>query len=224
MSLTPNNNKSLLNLFELAAAEIMKALNCIKIGEIQSFDPATQTASVKIMHKKVNQNNFEERELSDYALLAEVPIVIMGGGGTYISHPIKPGDSCLLFFNDFEIDNWWVSGDVLPSEFARRHDLSDAIAIVGLNNMTKLIQTYSQFLDLHYSDNSNIIIGENIDINNAQTNVSGNLTVNQAIVGKTTATAEMHSTNGYSGSFADTGSGASGKTMKIVDGIVVSVT
>lgn len=209
----------------------MKALNCVKIGEIQSFDPAKQTVSVKVLHKKINETNIDERELEDYSPLAEVPIIIMGGGGTYISHPIKQGDNCLLLFNDFEIDNWWVSGDSLPSDFPRRHDLSDAIAIVGLNNMTKLIQTYSQFLDLHYSGNSNIIIGENIDINNAQTNISGNLTVkqniigngnltiDQAITGKTTATAEFHDSRKVSGGFAT----ADNKSVTVVDGIIVGI-
>lgn len=219
MSLMPNNNKSLLNLFELAATEIMKTLNCIKIGEIQSFDSEKQTASVQILHKKINETNIDERELKDYSPLSEVPVVIMGGGGTYISHPIKPGDNCLLLFNDFEIDNWWVTGESLPSDFPRRHDLSDAIAIVGLNNMTRLIRAYSPFLDLHYSDNSSIIIGDNIDINNGQTNVSGNLTVNQAIVGNTTTTSEIHSTNGASGGFAT----ADNKSVTVVDGIITSI-
>lgn len=220
MSLTPNNNKSLLNLFELTVEEITKALNCIKIGEVQSFDPSKQTVSVKILHKKTNETNIDVREIEDYSVLPEVPVVIMGGGTSYISFPIQKGDNCLLLFNDFELDGWWVSGEALPSDFPRRHDLSDAIAIVGLNNLTKLIQNYSQFLNLHYSDNSSIIIGENIDINNEQTNISGNLAVNQAIVGNTTATAELHSTNGYSGGFSN----AAGQTLNVVDGIVISVT
>lgn len=223
MLLTPNNNKSLLNLFELAATEIMNTLHCIKIGEIQSFDSTNQTVSVRILHKKINETNLDERELEDYSILSEVPVVIMGGGGTYISHPIKQGDTCLLLFNDYELDNWWVTGDSLPSDFPRNHDLSDAIALVGLNNMTKLIQTYSQFLDLHYSDNSNIIIGENIDINNAQTNISGNLTVNQAIVGQTTTTSELHDSRGVSGTFTDTGAGATGMSLTITDGIITAI-
>lgn len=223
MSLTPNNNKSLLNLFELTVDEIMKALNCIKIGVIQSFDPSKQTVSVKILHKKTNETNIDTRELEDYSLLPEVPVVIIGGGGSYISFPIKEGDTCLILFNDFELDNWWVSGESLPSDFPRRHDLSDGIAIVGLNNLTKLIQSYSEFLNLHYSDNSSIIIGNNIDINNGQTNVNGNLTVSGAIVGKTTTTSELHDTRGVSGTFTDTGVGASGLKLTITDGIITGI-
>lgn len=223
MSLTPNNNKSLLNLFEEAIVTVFKSLHCIKVGEIQSFNSQNQTVSVKILHKKINEFNTQERELSDYSLLSEVPLVVLGGGGTYITHPIRPGDQCLLLFNDYELDGWWTSGEGRASEFPRRHDLSDAIAIVGLNPLVKALQNYSNFLNLHYSDISSIIIGDSIDINNAQTNVSGKLNVVGDITGQAKATAELHSTHGASGTFTDSGSGASGMTLTIVDGIITAI-
>ena len=219
MSLTPNNNKSLLNLFEEMTSVIFSTLNCVKIGEIQSFDPATQTASVKILSKKVNEYNLNERELVDYTVLEQVPVVFPKGGGSYISYPVSTGDNCLLLFCDFELDGWWISGEARPSNFPRRHDLSDAVAFVGINSTVSLIQNFSNFLMLYYAANSFIEIGSQINITNSQVNVNGNLTVTQAIVGNTTTTSELHSTNGASGSFAS----ADSKTITVVDGIITGI-
>lgn len=219
MSLQPNNNKSLLNLFEEEAATIFRTLNCVKIGEIQSFDTVNQTATIKILHKKVNEYNLETRELEDYSLLEQVPVIVMGGGSSYISYPISPGDNCLILFNDFEIDGWWSTGEALPENFSRRHDLSDAIAIVGLHSLVSLIQNYSPFLNLHYSAESNIIVGEDISINNEQTTISGKLTVEDDITGEGKATAELHSTNGATGSFVTVDQ----KTVTVVDGIITAI-
>lgn len=223
MSLTPNNNKSLLNLFEEMTSVIFSTLNCVKIGEIQSFDTMTQTASVKILSKKVNEYNLNERELVDYTLLEQVPVVFPKGGSSYISYPVSVGDNCLLLFCDFELDGWWISGEARPSNFPRRHDLSDAIAFVGINSTVSLIQNFSNFLMLYYAANSFIEIGEQINITNSQVNVNGNLTVTQAIVGNTTTTSELHDSRGVSGTFTDTGSGASGMTLTITDGIITGI-
>lgn len=214
MSLTPNNNKSLLNLFELTVEEITKALNCIKIGEVQSFDPSKQTVSVKILHKKTNETNIDVREIEDYSVLPEVPVVIMGGGTSYISFPIQKGDNCLLLFNDFELDGWWVSGEALPSDFPRRHDLSDAIAIVGLNSLTTLIKDYSDVLKINYADYSNIEVGEDIKINNGSINLNGSVRVSENL----STVGELSAGNGASG-IVYTGS----QTLSFSNGILVSI-
>ena len=219
MSLKPNSNKSLSNILYESFVKFARFMNSVKIGQIQSFNSAQQTATVQIMHKERNEYSYSEDELIEYPLLEEVPVIIMGGGGTYISHPINTGDYCLLLFCDNNFDSWWISGEARPSDFPRRHNLSDAIAIVGLNPITSLIQAYSTYLCLHYSDSSNIIIGEQIDINNSQVKVNGNLTVSQTVVGNSTITGEIHSTHGATGSFSN----AAGQTLTIQDGVITAI-
>lgn len=219
MLLKPNSNKSLPDLFNRSFSVFSRFLNCVKIGQIQSFDKVHQTATVQIMHKEEYEYNFIERQLNEYPLLEEVPVVVLGGGGGRLTFPIKKGDTCLLLFNDYELDGWWISGESRPSDFPRKHDLSDAVALVGLNSIVSLIQNYSDFVELHYSDISSIIVGETIDINNAQTNVGGNMEVDGAIVGNTTCTSELHSTHGASGTFTN----SAGKTLTIVDGIITAI-
>ena len=118
----------------------------------------------------------------------------MGGGSSYITHPITAGDQCLVLFSDYMLDNWKNTGDTVPSDFPRRHDISDAIAIVGLRALPQALQNYSDYLNLHYSDNSSIIVGDRIQLNNPIVEASGSVDV----TGTVTA-ASVKPADGYSG-------------------------
>ena len=84
---------------------------------------------------------------------------------------------------------------------------------------------------MKYSGNSSITVGEVIDITNAQTNVSGKLSVaddanfskdvsvSGDITGDQKATAELHSTHGATGTFTN----VAGQTLTIVDGIITNI-
>lgn len=195
-----------------------EALNCIKIGRIENVDFNNQTVDVQVLHKRVSMN-LNKRELKDYALLCQVPFIVLGGGSSNLTFPITKGDNCLLLFCDYEIDRWWDTGESLPANFERKHDISDAFALVGVHSMVDLIQGYSQYVKLKYSDSSYIEIGESVDIHNEQTNVSGKLDVTGDITGSSKATAELHSTHGATGSFTN----VSGQTLTIVDGIITNI-
>ena len=207
-------------------------INCIKIGEIVSFDKTDQTASVKVQHIiDDNYDMYMDGELQ-YPILQKVPVVIMGGGSTYISHPIASGDQCLLVFCDYMIDSWWVSGEAKSSIVPRKHDISDPIAIVGLHPLTKLIQNYSDGLRLHYNDNSSIVLGETIDVNNATINLNGdantsgnasvlgNVAVAQNIAADGSITAPtLNATGAATGTFIT----ADSKKVTVTNGIVVLI-
>ena len=221
-----NANKSLGQVLEKLTNAIKVSMNCIKIGEIVSFDKTDQTATVRILHIDDENYNIYAKETTDYPLIGKVPVVILGGGGTYISHPIAPGDQCLLLFCDYMIDAWWVSGKAESSIVPRKHDISDPIALVGLNPSPKAIQEYSDYLKLHYSPESNIIIGEQIDVNNEQINLNGNTEVTGDVTMDANATVandltalSLNATSAATGSFRS----ADNKTVTVVNGIVVSI-
>lgn len=195
-----------------------ESFNAIKIGRIEGVDLEKQTVDVKILHKKIKKV-FKTRELKDYPLLKSVPFIVLGGGSSSLTFPISVGDNCLLLFCDYEIDRWWDTGESLPANFERRHDISDAFALIGVHSMVDLLQGYSQYVQLKYSDSSSITIGESIDITNEQTNVSGKLDVTGDITGSAKATAELHSTHGATGTFTNVG----GVTLTIVDGIITNI-
>lgn len=223
--LKTNTNRSLTEVFQNWFNNFSDSCNCIKIGKITAVNTSNQTVNVQVLHKRVNQSNLTKRELRDYPLLQGVPFVVLGGGSSHLTFPIAVGDNCLLLFNDYEIDRWWDTGENLPSNFERKHDISDAFALVGVHSMVDLIQGYSNYVHLKYSNNSSITVGETIDVTNEQTNVSGKLDVGDDatfhgdITGDAKATAELHSTHGATGTFTN----VLGETLTIQDGIIIQI-
>lgn len=227
-----NQDKTLQQVFSEFANSLKVYFHCVKIGEIVEFKKETQTARVRILHIMDENYNTNLNKTIEYPLLGDVPVVIMGGGGTYISHPIQAGDQCLLLFCDYMIDNWWVTGEAKPSIVPRKHDLSDAIAVVGLNATPKAIQEYSDYLRLHYSAESSIVIGKQIDVNNETINLNGNttntgtMTVKDDVAMEANATVaqdltalSLNATSAASGSFVS----ADNKTVTVVNGIVTGI-
>lgn len=123
--------------------QVMQSMNCVQIGEIQSFDATTQLASIKIAMKQV-KDIMEDgtRILQEFPLLLECPVFFLFGGDDFMSMPIEPGDSCIILFNDREIDQWLNKGaDQYPVSI-RYHDISDAIALVGIRPLTNSVVGY----------------------------------------------------------------------------------
>ena len=112
--------------------EIFSTLNCVQIGQIQSYNAAEQTAEIQLQVKvRVNPTT-----ISDYPVLIDCPVFVLQGGGAYIDFPIGQGDYCIVLFNDRNIDIWWDSATVAAPENRRKHSLSDGIALVGINPVT----------------------------------------------------------------------------------------
>lgn len=189
-----------------------EALNCIKIGRIEKVDFTNQTVDVQVLHKRVNMN-LNKRELKDYALLCQVPFIVLGGGSSNLTFPISKGDNCLLLFCDYEIDRWWDTGENLPANYERKHDISDAFAIVGVHSMVDLLQGYSRYVQLKYSDESKITVGNEITLDNAEVVATGNLTANGTVT-----CAQVLPNNGYSGVVT-----VGNQLLSFANGILVSV-
>lgn len=210
--LQPNSNKSLTQAIGEWFSNFSESFNAIKIGRIEGVDFEKQTVDVQILHKKVNQV-FKTRELKDYPMLKSVPFIVLGGGGGSLTFPISVGDNCLLLFCDYEIDRWWDTGESLPANFERRHDISDAFAIVGVHSMVDLLQGYSRYVQLKYSDESKITVGNEITLDNAEVVATGNLTANGTVT-----CAQVLPNNGYSGVVT-----VGNQLLSFANGILVSV-
>lgn len=133
-------------LMNLVKAETKREINCHAIGTVITFDASTATATVAFNYKKILRNrnavsiNQNNDVIVDYPVLIRVPVIVMSGGGGYTTYPIFPGDQCLLMFCDRDIDNWLEKGSTNSAPLSdRMHDISDAVALVGLNPVTKPI-------------------------------------------------------------------------------------
>lgn len=130
--------------------DISARINCQTIGTIQTFDPVTQTATISINFKKtikgvnpLNNITGSSDVVVDYPILVNVPVFVLNGGGGYLTFPITAGDVCLVLFCDRDIDLWFNQGLVVPPNSERLHDINDAIALVGINNLQSPLLGYS---------------------------------------------------------------------------------
>lgn len=110
---------------------------------VQSFDPVTQTVTAQPALRERIKNDDLEPSWVDLPLLLDVPVVLPRAGGFCLTLPINQGDECLIVFADMCIDAWFASGKVQNQIEKRRHDLSDAIAIMGIWSQPRKLSGYS---------------------------------------------------------------------------------
>lgn len=135
---------TLLGAMQLA---LLYQINCHQVGQIVSFDPAKQTAVVQLNVLRTVQDIAVVppvfREVN-YPLLLDVPCFIPAGGTGRLTFPITAGDSCLVLFNDRDIDQWFATGQTSAPNTARAHDFSDGMAIIGFRNKANALGNYNQ--------------------------------------------------------------------------------
>ena len=135
---------TLSKLLESFRHDLMKNLNAVKIGIIQSFNPILQEAVVAIAFQRVTSIAPDGTEtIANFPLLLNVPVYFPGGGGFTLTFPVSKGDECIILFNDCQIDNWIINGQIIPPTVGRVHDLSDGIALVGVRNNTRALANVS---------------------------------------------------------------------------------
>lgn len=126
--------------------DVSSSLYCHLVGEIVSFDPETQTASVKIA---VNKQVVDYRRnppafiYLPYPVLTDCPVYFPSGGTNgHLTFPVAPGDPCLVMFHDRDLDNWFNGGANTPPNSDRQHDLSDGMVLVGVRNRAGVIADF----------------------------------------------------------------------------------
>lgn len=125
-------------------------MNCISLGTIVSFDSVKQTATVSINFKRVIQggapanNNSSEAvdKIMDYPQLLQCPVFVLSGGTGAVHMPITTGDTCIVLFCDRDIDKWFTTGQVLPPNSSRVHDINDGIVLVGVRPVSNSISSF----------------------------------------------------------------------------------
>lgn len=112
-----------------------------------------------ILHTITEPNGIDQRT-QELPIISGVPVVMPRSQttGFSLTIPLAVGDEVLLVVADRSIDNWQSTGRVSrPSEpvVSRSHDLTDAIAIVGISNGMTSIPNYSfEAIELRNKENS----------------------------------------------------------------------
>jgi hypothetical protein len=136
--------------------EVMVTLNAHSLGEVVSYDATKATCTVKV--KILRQFNGTYLE---YPILTDCPVFQIMGGPTYISVPITAGDPCLILFNDWDIDNWFTTGNTAVPNTPRTHSLSDGLVLVGFRNLAKTppVTSSDSLLLIHNTANARVTVG-----------------------------------------------------------------
>lgn len=215
--------------------DIMKSLNAVQVGQVEAFNASRQTVSVKIAIKQViDELPDGTRTFQEMPLMMECPMIFLGGGDAHLTMPIQQGDSCIVLFNDRDIDNWFIEGGIKAPNTKRKHDLSDAFAIVGVRNLQNALTDYpTDAVRLRYDEASqleletdliksttalfqqvgNMLVTGGLSIGGTMTKEGGGTLVIDSPV-ETTGT--LKAGNGTSGTFTN--------SVTVVDGIVTGGT
>lgn len=215
--------------------DIGVSYNSVNIGIIQAFNSDTQTATIRIAIKKILSEEPDGTKIyREHPLLLECPVMTMFGGDSFINLPINSGDNCIVLFCDRDIDEWMVSGGVQAPNSKRVHDISDAIAIVGIRHYQNSIADFlANGIRISFAADSRIDLTEDAINSIAQLfthtgsmKITGDLSIDGDTYGNATSGNWNLKSNltQESGKSIHAGNGANGtfNIVTVVDGIVIS--
>lgn len=134
--------------------QVTTSINCVQVGTIQSYDASKNTVTATINFK----TELVDGRILDYPLLVDCPVFFLTGGDSYISVPIQKGDTCIVLFNDRDLDNWWYDGSITTPSSSRFHSLADGMCLVGVRNQANKITLKSNIVEV-FSGSNKVNVG-----------------------------------------------------------------
>ena len=104
---------------EATSAKICVSIPC----KVLRYKPDKRTVDAQPLVREIGESE-------DLPILIDVPVWFPGS----YTYNVYEGDECLVVFADRSIDGWYQTGDVSNPISARRHNLSDGIAFVGIRS------------------------------------------------------------------------------------------
>lgn len=99
-------------------------------ARVIAWHPDRQQVDVQPLLKRIYRAADGTREISSYPVLPNVPVEFPAFGGWRLSAAIAVGDLVELRFQERSIDRW--DGTEVEPTPARKHHLSDAVAVPGI--------------------------------------------------------------------------------------------
>lgn len=124
---------TLTQLLETVRDAAVARVNAISWGQVESYDPELQEATIQLVPRRVWVDSTGMRQTERRAQLLDVPVLLPGSDDSGTTFDVKPGTFVLVLFLDQAADAWFRTGgsDSDPGD-SRRHSLSDAVAIPGM--------------------------------------------------------------------------------------------
>jgi hypothetical protein len=108
-------------------------------------------------------------QVSECPDIFNVIVVQPSGGGGLLSFPLQAGDNVLIEFSMRNIESWLESdGGSVTENTQRFHDMSDAVAIVGLHTKNNHLKPDPKDVVLKFKDNKVVLKDDgNVEIHSA---------------------------------------------------------
>lgn len=181
---------------DLMFDKLKQQIRCAVPGIIQSFDNIKCTAEVQPAITEIFYNYNGEKKNIKLPLLQDVPVIFPASGSAMLSFPVNKGDECLLIFADMCIDGWWQNGDIQNQAEQRRHDLSDAFAILSPFSQPKAGKI-TNGINKTQTELRNMSDTQKVVVTDKKVDLIGNVLVNGEPIGSggaTTVTVEVGKT------------------------------
>lgn len=134
MALTPTLADVLLAAMDARLATVFTALP----GYIVDYNPDEQSVAVQPAVKQPFEDESGSRVIEILPVLPRVPAMFLGGGDYRTIYPLEVGDPCLVIFTSCALDRWLTTSDsVVDPVDERRHNINDAVALVGLRRFVQ---------------------------------------------------------------------------------------
>lgn len=131
---------SLEHVIDLALAHHSSMLRVAMPGKVEEYNAEEQKADIQPLLKDgwIDDDGADAAE--SLPIVTDVPVVFPRAGSFYITLPVAKGDHVLLVVCDRSIDKFATgSGEETDPVDLRKHDLSDAVALVGFYPFEKAI-------------------------------------------------------------------------------------
>lgn len=138
----------LMDVLNLLKKQTMLNINCHAVGTVRAFNPENQACSVQINYQVTQfqfntQTNQYDPHSIPYPTISACPMVILSGGLLSLRMPVTVGDECLVFFNDRDLESWYLQGTNNQTPNTNRlHSFADAIALVGVRSIPNKLSDY----------------------------------------------------------------------------------
>jgi hypothetical protein len=171
-------SKDLRAILNTERADAASEINCMQVGTIQSVNLAVGTVTVQLVLRRQVWNNppsggapNAQPTVVPYPTLVDVPLYAPAGGTAFLTMPVAVGDTCIVLFNDRDLDPWWSTGsaNAVPNDPSRVHSLADGVCLVGIRAKTNPIPTWNATKAQLRNGTSYLSVGPLIGVGNATT-------------------------------------------------------
>jgi hypothetical protein len=127
-------NPTLGQIINQALEHKMAGLYVAQPGKVLRFDATNQLADVQPLLSEITFDESGAEQATAQPTIYNVPVIFPGGGQFAQTWPVSAEDPCLLVFSDRSLDLWIENGGSLNPLLLHTHQLSDAVAILGLRS------------------------------------------------------------------------------------------